>query len=95
MLPAPEDSAKSVDQSWVCVAWRKAETLAGLKPKRGRGWHLLRRIFASDLMHQPLKVLCELGGWRTAHTVLQCYQRGDEDQLSSALEDRQTIGGSN
>ena len=22
--------------------------------------------FASDLMDQPLKVLCELGGWKTA-----------------------------
>lgn len=62
MLPAPKDSAKSVDRSWVCVAWRKAETPAGLKPKRGRGWHSLRRKFASDLMHQPLKVLGELGG---------------------------------
>ncbi len=48
-----------------------------MEPKRGRGWHSLRRKFASDLMDQPLKVLCELGGWKTAHTVLQCYQRAD------------------
>ena len=60
--------------------WRKAQVLAGLEPKRGRGWHSLRRKFASDLMDQPLKVLCELGGWKTATTVLQCYQRADEDQ---------------
>ena len=26
-------------------------------------------------MDLPLKVLCELGGWKTAETVLQCYQR--------------------
>ena len=44
--------------------------------------------FASDLMDQPLKVLCELGGWKTAHTVLQCYQRPDEDRLREALEAR-------
>ena len=95
VLPAPKDPSRSVDRSWVRVAWRKAETLAGLKPMRGRGWHSLRRKFASDLMHVPLKVLCELGGWKTAHTVLQCYQRADEDQLRSALEDRRTTGGSN
>ena len=40
----------------------RAQKLAGLEPKRGRGWHSLRRKCASDLMDQPLKVLCELGG---------------------------------
>ncbi|MDE0081062.1 MAG: hypothetical protein OXT72_00250 [Gammaproteobacteria bacterium] len=39
-------------------------------------------------MDQPLKVLCELGGWQTAQTVLQCYQRADEGQLRKALEER-------
>ncbi len=41
-----------------------------------------------DLMTQPLKVLCELGGWKTPHTILQCYQQADEDQLRQALADR-------
>ena len=59
--------------------WKKAQTLAG--PEPGRGLHSLRRKFASDLMNQPLKVLCELGGWKTAQTVLlHCYQRADEGQ---------------
>ena len=62
--------------------------LAGIGRKRGRGWHSLRRKFASDLMNQPLKILCELGGWKTARTVLQCYQEADQDQLRKALEDR-------
>ena len=43
--------------------------------------------FASDLMDLPLKVLCELGGWKTAETVLQCYQRPDEDRLRKAIEE--------
>ena len=37
---------------------------------------------------QPLKVLCRLGGWKTAETVLRCYQRADEGQLRKALENR-------
>ena len=39
-------------------------------------------------MEQPLKVLCELGGWRAAQTVLQCYQRADEERLKKALDER-------
>ena len=44
--------------------------------------------FASDLMDQPLKVLCELGGWKNAQTVLNCYQRADQGRLRKALEHR-------
>ncbi len=38
-------------------------------------------------MDVPLKVLCQLGGWKTAQTVLQCYQRADEDQLRTRTAD--------
>ena len=88
VLPAPKDPSRCLDRSRVRVWWDKAQKLAGLEPKRGRGWHSLRRKFASDLMNQPLKVLCELGGWKTPHTILQCYQQADEDQLRQALADR-------
>ena len=88
LLPAPKDPSKCVGRSLVRDWWKKAEEFAELEPKRGRGWHSLRRKFASDLMNQPLKVLCELGGWKTAQTVLQCYQRADERQLRKALEER-------
>ena len=88
LLPAPKDPSRCVSRSLAYGWWEKAEALAGLEPKRGRGWHSLRRKFASDLMNQPLKVLCELGGWKTAQTVLQCYQQADEGQLRKALESR-------
>ena len=88
LLPAPKDPSKCVSRSLARDWWEKTQELAGLEPKRGRGWHSLRRKFASDLMDQPLKVLCELGGWKTAQTVLQCYQRADEGQLRKALKHR-------
>ena len=91
VLPAPKDPSKSVSRSLARDWWKKAQKLAGLEPVRGRGWHSLRRKFASDLMDQPLKVLCELGGWKTAQTVLQCYQRADEEQLRNALEQRRRV----
>ena len=89
LLPAPRDPARCASRWLVRNWWDRAQALAGLEPKRGRGWHSLRRKFASDLMNQPLKVLCQLGGWKTALTVLQCYQRADEGQLRKALEERQ------
>ena len=88
LLPAPKDPSKCVSRWLLRDWWKKAEALAGLERKRGRGWHSLRRKFASDLMNQPLKILCELGGWKTARTVLQCYQKADQNQLRKALEDR-------
>ena len=88
LLPALNDPSRCVRRWQVGAWWRRAEALAGLEPKRGRGWHSLRRKFASDLMEQPLKVLCELGGWTTAQTVLQCYQRADDGKLRKALAAR-------
>ena len=88
LLPATNDPTRWVRPSQVFRWWNRAEALAELESKRGRGWHSLRRKFASDLMDQPLKVLCELGGWTTAQTVLQCYQRADEGKLRKALAKR-------
>ena len=91
VLPSPKYRSRCVSCSWTQRWWEKAVALAGLESKRGRGWHSLRRKFASDLMDQPLKVLCELGGWKTAKTVLHCYQRADEAQLRTALESRRRV----
>ena len=92
VMPAPKDPSACMTRWLASTWWKKAERLAGLGPKRGRGWHSLRRKFASDLMDLPLKVLCELGGWKTAETVLQCYQRPDEDRLRRALEEYRGVG---
>ena len=87
LLPAPKNPSTCIGRSLARDWWDKAELLAGLEPKRRRSWHSLRRKFASDLMNQPLKVLCELGGWKTAETsppVLPARR----DRLRKALEDR-------
>ena len=93
VLPAPTDASRCVGRSLVGYWWKKAQKLAALEPKRGRGWHSLRRKFASDLMNVPLKVLCELGGWKEAQTILRCYQQADEGQLRTALENRRRAVG--
>ena len=88
VLPAPTDASRCVGRSLVGYWWKKAQKLAALEPKRGRGWHSLRLKFASDLMNVPLKVLCELGGWKEAQNILRCYQQADKGQLRTALESR-------
>ena len=91
VLPASEHSAQCLGRSMALKWWYRAAILAGLEPKRGRGWHSLRRKFASDLMDQPLKVLCELGGWKNPQTVLTCYQQANTGQLRTALESRRRV----
>ncbi|MYC53041.1 MAG: phage integrase family protein [Gammaproteobacteria bacterium] len=88
VLPSPSDATRCMSRVCAHHWWKKAERLAGLEPRRGRGWHSLRRKFASDLMELPLKVLCELGGWKKAQTVLRCYQQPDAVQLRKALDSR-------
>ena len=91
LLPARRDPSVCVSRSLAREWWVRAEVIAGLEPKRGRSWHSLRRKFATDLMDLPLKVLCELGGWKNAQTVLRCYQKADEGQLRKALESRRRV----
>ena len=91
VLPAPRDPSASISRGRAVAWWHRAERLAGLEHVRGRGWHSLRRKFASDLMDLPLKVLCELGGWKEAQTVLRCYQQADAGQLRKALDSRPRV----
>ena len=92
LLLAPKSPSVCVSHSLTRDWWNRAIARAGLEPQRDRGWQSLRRKFASDLMNQPLKVLSELGGWKTVQTVHQCYQRADEDRLWKALGDRRQVG---
>jgi hypothetical protein len=39
-------------------------------------------------MDEPLKLVCELGGWSDPKTVLNCYQRPKEAAMRAALERR-------
>lgn len=74
--------------------WERCEELAGIDREAGRGWHSLRRRFATDRMHHPLKVVQELGGWKTPHVLLACYQQPGMDVLREALESpRKTSAG--
>ena len=88
VLPAVRDPSQPALPYYMRDLWLRAEGAAGLERKKGRDWHSVRRKFATEMMHEPLKVLCKLGGWRDAETVLNCYQQPEEQTMRAALERR-------
>jgi len=91
VFPSPDDAAQPVSRHRVRFWWKRLEKLAGLPPEGGRGWHTLRRKFATELKGVPLGDLAYLGGWQSAQTILKCYQQPDDVTLRSALTKRGTL----
>jgi hypothetical protein len=55
--------------------WQRVEAAAEIARIPGRGWHSLRRKFATEMKATSLKDLCALGGWNDHNTILKCYQQ--------------------
>lgn len=91
LLRSPEDALRPVSRNLVRDMWRKAEQIAGLQRIPGRGWHSLRRLLATEIKDAPLKDQCELGGWKSMQTVIQCYQRADQGTMRMALAARRKV----
>ncbi len=90
--PGIGDSPVFPGSRHLCRDWmERAQKRAGLPPEKGRGWHALRRHFASELRHVPLRDLCDLGGWKDSTTVVKCYQRPSEEAQVAALESRRIL----
>ena len=62
--------------------------LANLPAAKRRGWHSLRRLFATETKDLPLKDQAYLGGWKSAQTLLAVYQRADEATMREGLARR-------
>ena len=88
MLPAVRDTTEHVSRWLLRDWWNKAVKLAGLEPESGRGYHTMRRKFATELRHIPSKDLMSLGGWQDYRTILKCYQHPDMDAMRNALHER-------
>ncbi|MBA4071442.1 MAG: hypothetical protein C0497_06335 [Gemmatimonas sp.] len=91
VFPAPERPLQPVSRHRARTWWDRLETLSGIEPEPGRGWHSLRRKFATELKNTPLRDLAQLGGWKSAQTILKCYQRADDVTLRAALASRGSL----
>jgi len=88
VFPSPTDASKPCSRHLMRDWWQQGEQAAKLQHEPGRGWHSLRRKFATDLKHIPLVDLQHLGGWKDHQTILKCYQRADEATAREALASR-------
>jgi integrase len=84
---SPTDRTKPISRNLARDWWERLEQAAGLRHVKGRGWHSLRRRFATDLDHLPMKQLMDLGGWRTPASVVR-YQKHTTEQLRAGLKTR-------
>jgi integrase len=91
VFPTPSDPAKPVSRHLLRDWWERGQAQAKLPAEPGRGWHSLRRQFATEMKHAPLKDLCALGGWKSPQTVLTCYQRADSASMQQALAARRRL----
>ena len=92
IFPDPADASQHVDRYVTEDWWNFGEGAAGLARVKGRGWHSLRRNFATEMKDMPLKDLAHLGGWKDTQTILKCYQRPDEVTMRNAFARRRPFG---
>lgn len=90
VFPSPKNPERPCSRETLSKWLRRACAHGGVTRRPGQGFHALRRKFATDLRDAPLKVVAELGGGKSARTLLECYQLPDQEALREALEIRPT-----
>jgi integrase len=93
VFPSPSDAGEPCSRHLVRDWWERAEDRLDWPTVKGRGWHSLRRKFATEMDGADLKALCQLGGWKDPVTILKCYKQPDQAQLKEALSQRKRLVG--
>lgn len=91
VFAAPAEASQPTSRFTFRNWWKAAEVAAKLEPVERRGWHSLRRQFATELKHAPLRDLAYLGGWKSVATVVSVYQQPDDRTMLDALAQRRPI----
>jgi integrase len=73
--------------NWLGVAEKKA----GLPKLEGGLWHPLRRKWATERKHLPIKDVAAAGGWKDTATLLSCYQHPDEDTMLAVMSEPRKV----
>ena len=88
---SPNDPARPISRHLARDWWQRGAVLAKLPKGQRFGHRSLRRQFATEMKHTPLKDLAHLGGWKSPQTLLLCYQRPDEATQRVALAGRRKL----
>lgn len=93
-FPSPSDPTQPVARE-LCDTWlREAERLAGLPKLNGTLWHAYRRGGATAYMNAgvPNKVTCALGGWTSARTLEDRYQKVTFEAMQRGQAEARKVG---
>lgn len=74
-------------ESW----WREMEGRAGIPRIKGRGWHSLRRKFATERKQGSLADLAYAGGWNGTQTLTTVYIQPDEASIREVVDTRRPL----
>jgi integrase len=89
IFQAPKAPGRPISRNLVRDWWERMEDIVKLPGRERRGWHSLRRKFATDLKKIcPLSDIARLGGWANGTTILRSYMQADPETMRQALEER-------
>lgn len=92
IFPNEDDPLRSCSRHCFSDWWRRLVVLAKLPASKRRGWHSLRRKWATETKGaMPLKDQAHAGGWKSTATLLELYQRADWDSMVEGLTRRGTL----
>jgi len=91
VFPAQRKRGCSTSRHTFAKWWATVATEAKLPPVPRRQFHSLRRKFATEMKHAPLRDLAYLGGWKSVATVVEVYQRPDAETMQRALAARRPV----
>ena len=88
VFPAPKDSSKPMPRATLQKIWKRLANAAELPKGERYGWHSFRRAFSNRLHRSgaPFRDLQDLGGWKSAKTLMDVYLLPDEEAQRRALE---------
>jgi hypothetical protein len=85
LFPAPGTTDKPLSKRLALHWFHEAEILAGIAPEKGRGWHSLRRKWATERKHLPDVDVAAAGGWASVVALKQSYQHADPETMLSVV----------
>jgi integrase len=85
LFPAMRKPSRPLSRSVASEWLQRAEELAGLPRVDGRGWHSLRRKWATERKHLPDVDVAAAGGWRSLQALKQSYQHADEEGVLAVV----------
>ena len=93
LFPSPKDRETPVSKRLANDWFRRAEKFAqvehGMEPmKAGRTFHGFRAKFATETKHLPDKDRAEVGGWKSAATLRQVYDKADSETMLRVVLER-------